>query len=75
MSTEGLISEAQDLMDRGKDSHASHVLLTAAIECKDPSLAGHIRDMGTTGLARAKWYRKGTWKEVVRVASERSVAA
>ncbi|MGN6380864.1 MAG: hypothetical protein ACTHNU_18070 [Gaiellales bacterium] len=74
MTAEALVNEAQDLMDRGKDSRAADVLLTAAIECKDASLAGRIHDMGTAGLERAKWYRKGTWKEVVRVSSTRAEA-
>ena len=74
MTTEALVNEAQDLMDHRKDSRAAHVLLTAALECHDPSLAGRIREMGATGLERAKWHRRGTWKEIVRVASDRSAA-
>ena len=74
MTTEALVNEAQDLMDSHKASRAAHVLLTAAIECHDPTLAGRIRDMGSNGLERAKWYRKGTWKEIVRVSSDRAAA-
>jgi hypothetical protein len=74
MTTEALVNEAQDLMDSRKDSRAAHVLLTAAIECKDPTLAGRIRDLGATGLDRAKWGRRGTWKEIVQIASDRSAA-
>jgi hypothetical protein len=74
MTTEALVNEAQDLMDHGKDSRAAHVLLTAAIECRDPTVAGRIREMGATGLQRARWHRRGTWKEIVRVASDRTAA-
>jgi hypothetical protein len=75
MTTEALVNEAQDLMDHGKDSRAAHVLLTAAIECRDPVLAASIRDMGAAGLDRAKWHRRGAWKEIVRVSSDRAAAA
>jgi hypothetical protein len=72
MSAETLVDEARELIDRGKHARAADVLLTAAIECRDPALASRIRDMGAQGLDRASWYRRGTWKEVVRVAEART---
>lgn len=75
MNTAGLIDEAVDLMERGKDGQASHVLLTAAIECDDPSLAPRIKELGEQGLERAGRFRKGNWNEIVKLAEARMGAA
>jgi hypothetical protein len=74
MTTEALVEEAQDLIDRGKHARAADVLLTAAIDCHDPALAGRIKELGAQGLERSSWYRRGTWREVVRVAEKHTAA-
>jgi hypothetical protein len=75
MNVDAMIEEARELMATGKGRRAADVLITAAIECRDPEQAGRIHQLGLEGRETAGFFSRRSWDEVIRVAEKHGATA
>ena len=75
MSVDAMIEEARELMAKGKGRRAADVLITAAIECRDPEQAERIHRLGLEGRETAGFFSRRSWDEVIRVAEKHGATA
>ena len=69
---EQVLGEARSELARGKGTAAARLLTDAAYRTRDPQEAQEIIKLAEQGLGEAGLFGKGRWKEIIRVATERT---
>jgi hypothetical protein len=68
---EQVMGEARQELARGKTTAAARLLTDAVYRTRDPEAIAEIMKLAEQGRARAGFFGKGRWNEIIRVAESR----
>ena len=74
-NVQGLVLNARDRLEAGRDKEAARLLTDAAYHTHDPKVEHEVRALAAEGLQRAGRFGKGRWAEIIRIADLRAHSA